>query len=359
MPLNSLSRRSLAEADQPPVPPEPGGGGSNLLLERYRSHLELKNFSPRTIATQFAALKLFLRFLAEINQSLGQSDLSAEALAKVDLTGLTSSTLRAFQRWHFYQPTHRGTARGIPYQNRVLSVIKGLCKFLHDENLIARDPAAALEYGREPQTLPRNVLTPREARKIIETPNVQSVLGYRDRTILEVLYATGIRKLELMNLTLPDVNLEEELLRINGGKGAKDRVVPLTAIACSFLESYRNAIRPQLVRAAPADGSRLTNRLFLSLRGAPIARNTLGELVAKYARLARIKKHVTCHLWRHSCATHLLQNKANLRHVQEILGHRSLATTERYLHLTITDLKEAHRRHHPRERAERAASVRS
>jgi integrase/recombinase XerD len=304
---------------------------TDMLLERYRSHLELKNYSVLTIQGQAANLKLLLRFLTETNQP--------------DLAAVTTAMLHDFQRWHFYQPTARGTARGIPYQNRVLSAVKGLFKFLHEENLVARDPAAALDYGREPQTLPRNILTPQEARRIIEAPDVHTVLGYRDRVVLEVLYATGIRKLELMNLTLTDVNLDEELLRINGGKGAKDRVVPLTEIACSFLESYIKGIRPKLL------GLKTTNRLFLSLRGLPIARNTLGHLVEKCTRLARIKKRVTCHLWRHSCATHLLQRKANLRHVQEILGHRSLATTERYLHLTITELKEAHRRCHPREKS--------
>jgi integrase/recombinase XerD len=313
----------------------------DMLLERYRSHLELKNYSPRTIVTQFAALKLLLRFIAETKQD--------------DLAAVTTAMLHDFQRWHFYQPTSRGTARGVAYQNRVLSAIKGLFKFLHEETLIARDPAAPLEYAREPQRLPRNILTPQEARKIIEAPDVNTVIGYRDRAVLEVLYATGIRKLELMNLALSDVNLDEEFLRINGGKGAKDRVVPLTAVACSFLESYINGIRPKLVRAARADENKASRRLFISLRGRPIARNTLGELVSKYARRAGIKKHVTCHLWRHSCATHLLKNRANLRHVQEILGHRSLATTERYLHLTITELKEAHRKHHPRERSRREA----
>ena len=303
---------------------------TEMLLERYRSHLELKNYSVLTIRGQLASLKILLRFLAETNQP--------------DLGSVTTATLHDFQRWHFYQPTARGTARGIPYQNRVLSAIKGLFKFLHEDTIIARDPAHALEYAREPQTLPRNILTPQEARRIIEAPDVQTVIGYRDRVVLEVLYGTGIRKLELMNLTLTDVNLDEELLRINGGKGAKDRVVPLTEIACSFLESYIKGIRPKLL------GQKTTNRLFLSLRGLPIARNTLGSLVEKCTRLARIKKRVTCHLWRHSCATHLLQRKANLRHVQEILGHRSLATTERYLHLTITELKEAHRRCHPREK---------
>lgn len=303
---------------------------NDMLMERYRSHLELKNYSALTIRGQDAALKLLLRFLEETHQP--------------DLGAVTTATLRDFQRWHFYQPTLRGAARSIAYQNRVLSSVKGLFKFLYEDALIARNPAEALDYGREPQTLPRNILTPSEARRIIEAPDVHTVLGYRNRVVLEVLYATGIRKQELMNLTLADVNLDEELLRINGGKGAKDRVVPLTEIACSFLESYIKGIRPKLL------GKKTTNRLFLSLRGLPIARNTLGSLVEKCTQLARIKKRVTCHLWRHSCATHLLQRKANLRHVQEILGHRSLATTERYLHLTITELKEAHRRCHPREK---------
>ncbi len=300
-----------------------------LLIERYRSRLELKNFAPRTIETQLGALKLLLRFLEETGQP--------------DIAACTTEALRAFQRWHFYQPTHRGAARGIAYQNRVLSTVKSLFKFLHEETLIARDPAAPLEHAREPQTLPRNILTPQEARRIIEAPDTGTPLGYRDRAILETLYATGIRKNELMNLTVADVNPDEELLRINGGKGAKDRVAPLTQAAARFLETYIKAIRPKLL------AGRSTDRLFLSLRGLPIARNTLGALVEKYARLARVKKRVTCHLWRHSCATHLLQRKANLRHVQELLGHRSLATTERYLHLTITELKEAHRKHHPRE----------
>lgn len=156
-----------------------------------------------------------------------------------------------------------------------------------------------------------------------------------------------------MNLTVADVNLEEELLRINGGKGAKDRVTPLTRVACSFLENYIKAIRPELL------GRRRSDRLFISRRGAPMAKNTVGQMVEKYAKLSKVKKHVTCHLWRHSCATHLLKNNANLRHVQEMLGHKSLATTERYLRLTITDLKEAHRKFHPREQQQRRKAAQS
>jgi integrase/recombinase XerD len=169
------------------------------------------------------------------------------------------------------------------------------------------------------------------------------LLGYRDRTILEVFYATGIRKAELMVLTPADANLDEGLLRINQGKGGKDRVVPLTQLACSFLNNYLTMVRPELLNCGKCPN------LFISQRGGPLSRNALGDLVLRYARQAGIKKRVTCHVWRHSCATHLLKNRANLRHVQELLGHRQLSTTERYLHLTITDLKEAHQKHHPRE----------
>jgi integrase/recombinase XerD len=162
------------------------------------------------------------------------------------------------------------------------------------------------------------VLTQQEARKVIETPDVKTLLGYRDRTILEVLYATGIRKSELMNLTLDDVNLEEELLRVNQGKGRRDRVVPLSGIACSFLENYIKGIRSEFLKAS--DAQKNTRRLFISLRGRPMSSNGVGDVVEKYGRLSRVKKRVTCHIWRHTCATHLLQNNANLRHVQENAG---------------------------------------
>jgi integrase/recombinase XerD len=298
--------------------------------ERYRAHLTVRHYAARTIVNHVSALRLLFRFFAETRVP--------------DAAAVTTATLHMFQKWHHHEPTIHGAARGVRYQNRVLAAVRGLFRFLRADGAIPHDPAAALEYAREPQTLPKNILTPGEARRIIEAADPSTVLGYRDRVILETLYATGIRKTELLNLTLADVNLEEELVRVNGGKGAKDRVVPLTRVACAGLETYMKAVRPQLVRG------RKTERLFVSLRRGALSDTALGHLIEKYARQANVKKRVTCHLWRHSCATHLLQNRANLRHVQEILGHRSLATTERYLHLTITELKEAHRRCHPREK---------
>ncbi len=299
-------------------------------IERYRSQLELLNYSPATIAAYVRSLERFGAFLSEIGQP--------------DLAAVTSQQIHDYQRDIFYRPTIHGTARSPKTQNQLLVAVKNLFAFLREEGLINRDPAAELHYAREPQTLPRNILTPQEARRVIEAADPGTVTGQRDRTLLEVLYSTGIRKGELLALKVGDVNLEEELLRINAGKGAKDRVAPLSSVACRFLETYLNAIRPQLARG------RATDALFLSSQARPLGRTTLDGIITKCAKLARIKKRVTCHVWRHTCATHLLQNKANLRHVQEILGHRSLATTERYLRVTITELKEAHRRFHPREK---------
>jgi integrase/recombinase XerD len=301
-----------------------------ILIERYRQQLEILNFSPRTVIGRLVHLRRFAGFLQQQNIS--------------EVTAITSGTLSDHQRDLFYLPTSRGTPRSVSYQNQAMHTLRSFFRFLKTEGYVAQDVAESLPLARTPHTLPRTILTPEEARTVIETPDTGCLLGYRDRTILETFYATGIRKSELMNLTVNDVNLEEELLRINGGKFAKDRVVPLTRAACSFLETYLKAIRPALLQG------RVSDRVFISQRAAPLSKNALGELVEKYARIAGVNKHVTCHIWRHSCATHLVKNKASLRHVQELLGHRDLSTTERYLHLTIADLKEAHRQCHPRER---------
>ena len=303
----------------------------DALFERYHQHQQLLNYSPRTWESQGAYLRLLGRFLA------------AKAIA--DVQAVTALTLQEFQHWLFYQPTPRGGARSAVNQNQVLIAVKMFFRFLHAENCLARDPSKELRYLRAPRSLPRGVLTPQEAARVLRMPDTHTALGYRDRTLLEVLYATGIRRNELLNLRLADVDLDGGLLRINQGKGGHDRVVPLTRLAGSFLENYLKAVRPQLL-AGRADA-----HIFLSMKRCALGTGGVQHIVARYGREAGLKKRLTCHVWRHSCATHLLKNNTNLRHVQELLGHRSLSTTERYLHLTITDLKAAHRKYHPRERA--------
>ena len=306
----------------------------NPLIARYHAHWNERGYSRYAWPAQESHLRKFTTFFDE---------------RKLDaVVSVTRGTLAEFQRWLFYKPTCKGTPRAAVTINRALGAVRAFFKFLVRDGAISHDPAASLEYMREPEKLPREILTPAEAQKIIETPDTRTLLGYRDRTILEVLYATALRKRELLNLVVADVNFEDRLLRVNGGKGARDRVVPLTRVACSFLNGYINSARSQLLRG------RSHAALFISLEAAPLGRTTLDQLVSKYARLSGVQKKVTPHIWRHTCATHLVRNRANLRLVQELLGHRALTTTERYLHLTITDLKEAHRRFHPRERGHQA-----
>jgi integrase/recombinase XerD len=301
------------------------------LLHRFQDDLQTHNYSIRTVSDYGYNLGLLFQFLAQRQIS--------------DIQAITTAILAEFQHWVYYQPTKRGAARGVVNQNAILAAVKSFCRFLKTEGYLVADPAEPVEYAREPRSLPRNVLTPQEAKRILETVDTTTILGYRDRTILEVLYETGIRNQELRRLTVNDVNLEEGLLRINDGKGGKDRLTPLGPVALRFLETYLKGIRPQLA------GNHNTDRLFLSYRGNAIDAHSLGDLVKAHADLAKIKrKHVTPHVWRHTCATHMVANNANLRHVQEMLGHESLATTEKYLRLTITDLKAAHAKFHPREK---------
>ncbi len=307
----------------------------NEYVQSFLEDLEVRNYSARTIADYGYHLNLWNRFLRRKRIK--------------ELPRISDATLAEFQRWLFYLPTQRGKVRGVLHQNTVLAAIKSFFRFLKTEGLIVHDPAAALDYARQPKSLPRNVLTPQEAKQILDQVDTKTPLGKRDRAILEVFYATGIRKAELRNLLTGDLDLAGGLLRITLGKGARDRVVPLGSLAVTALEDYLSHARPQLL------GTGHTEQLFISYRGNPLDPHTLGSLVKRHAQSAHIKKVVTPHVWRHTCATHLVQNHANLRHVQDLLGHRSLATTERYLRLTITDLKEAHAKFHPREKEQLVA----
>jgi integrase/recombinase XerD len=260
---------------------------------------------------------------------------------------VTAEHVASFQQWLWHRPTYLGAVRVVAGQNNMLSWVKGFFGWLHAEGVLTRNPAASAIYAKQPDALPKDVLTQDEAALILDAPDASTLTGQRDRAILETMYATGLRRAELRALEVADVDLDAELLTVRRGKGGKGRVVPLTRPACAALKAYLRKTRPALLAGIASA------RLFVSPVNNPgedfcLGEHALGNLVARYAKAVGVKKKVTPHLWRHTCATHLLQNQANVRHVQELLGHKCLATTERYLRLTISDLKAAHRRHHPR-----------
>ena len=178
-------------------------------------------------------------------------------------------------------------------------------------------------------------------------PDTQTLTGYRDRVILEILYSCGIRKSELENIKLTDVDCRGGYLTVHG-KNRKDRVVPLGKIACEMIQNYIMAIRPDLPKGKYK--SHDTEYLFINQRANKLHHDQIRLIVAKYKNKAGIKKNITPHSLRHTCATHMLKNGAHLRHLQEMLGHSSITTTQKYTRITIDDLKKTHAQCHPREK---------
>jgi integrase/recombinase XerD len=301
-----------------------------LLAEEFARSMKIRNLSKQTIKGALWRLGKFLDYL------------EAQGITHID--GITKDVVRTYQVELYQSINKKGSPNTISYQNTMLSAVKQFLHFLKEHDHIVSDPARDIRFAKEPKRLPRGVLTPSEARKILHAPDTKSVIGYRDRTILEVLYSTGIRKDEINNLTIADVDYTDGFLRVNDGKGKKDRVVPLGRIACRYLENYIETVRPELIRDP------YNNHLFLSLRGNKLSKNVVWELIKNYAKAARIKKNVHPHTFRHTCATAMLKNKADLRVIQELLGHASLNSTQIYTHISITDLKEIHKKCHPRER---------
>lgn len=299
-------------------------------IDKYRTYLQVKNYAVRTVEEYISDINWFMKWLRE---------------NKIEqITAVGKETIRDYQT-HLYEETNRNDEpNSISRQNRKLAAVKSLFRYLQETDLIISDPTRYVTYARRPSRLPRSILTEAEVKRLLKAPDTKTVQGYRDRTILEVLYATGIRKAELNNLQVEDVDYNEGYLRINNGKGGKDRVVPLGKIACRYLENYIKTIRPAL-RKDPHEQT-----LFLSVRGKKPKKMLLYFLIKEYAKKAKIKKKISPHTFRHTCATLMLRNKANIRHVQEMLGHATLRSTQIYTSVSITDLKEVHSKCHPREK---------
>jgi integrase/recombinase XerD len=224
---------------------------------------------------------------------------------------------------------------------RILSAVRGFHRFLVGEGIHDDDPTENIESPKRSKFLP-GVLTVAEVDVVLGQPDTRQQLGLRDRAILEVLYATGVRVSELTNLKQSDLMFNSELILVFG-KGSKERLVPIGASAVDWVTRYQREARIQL-----AKGGKSQDVLFLNFRGGKLSRAAIRDMIAKYARAAGIKKEVHPHTFRHSFATHLLEGGADLRAVQEMLGHVDISTTQIYTHIDREYLKEVHRTFHPR-----------
>ncbi len=247
---------------------------------------------------------------------------------------------------------HLGTAKGrkggpLGYAS-VCARIRGVKRFfewLESVQRILINPAEAIREPKRPNRLPRFVLSQEEVEWLLAVPDIMTPMGIRSRAILEVFYSTGIRLGEMVALKVEDINLDEGLLRVNEGKGAKDRVVPLGKQAVVFLKAYLAEIRPLMVRKGNDQG-----HLWLSLYGTPLSKESVGAMVQQAGRAAGIGKRVSPHTLRHTFATHMVKNGADVILVSQLLGHADLRSTQIYVKVAGVDVKKSHQETHPREK---------
>ncbi|MCE5284574.1 MAG: site-specific tyrosine recombinase XerD [Pelosinus sp.] len=230
--------------------------------------------------------------------------------------------------------------RAVSTISRNLAAIKSFYQYMVREQYITQDPAASLEAPKLEKKLPK-ILTINEVEELLKQPSSLVPTGFRDKAMLELLYATGIRVSELISLNTPDVNLDMGYIKCYG-RGAKERIVPLGSIAAKCVQEYIAKGRPKLVRTYEEAA------LFVNHHGNRLTRQGFWKIIKKYAHEAHIAQEITPHTLRHSFATHLLENGADLRAVQEMLGHADISTTQIYTHVTKNHLKEVYDKTHPR-----------
>jgi len=290
-------------------------------LERFQDYLSVeKGSSPRTSEAYLRDLSRFATFAA-VN--------GAPAPA-----GVTARTLREY----VYHLKDLGLAPASIRRN--VSAVRGYFRFMLDEGELVRDPSERLETPKRWRTLP-DVLTVEEAARLVAAPLAGEPLGYRDRAMLELAYGAGLRVSEWISIGQRDVLMSEHLVRVFG-KGSKERLVPIGRSAIGAVALYISELRPRLERGKGK------GVLFLNARGEPLSRMGAWKILRKYVSMAGIEKAVSPHTLRHSFATHLLEGGADLRAVQEMLGHADISTTQIYTHVDREYLRSVHREFHPR-----------
>ena len=260
---------------------------------------------------------------------------------------ITRPVLERYRRHLFHYRKRNGEPLSFATQSQRLMPIKALFKWLARENHILYNPASEMELPKVHRRLPKHLLTADEVEQILAQTMLHGELGIRDRAIIETLYSTGIRRAELVGLTLYDVDTRNGTLMVREGKGKKDRMVPIGERACAWVERYRDEVRPELVIEPD------TGVLFMHEYGEAFTGSRLTDLVRKYIEQADIEKAGACHLFRHTMATLMLENGADIRYTQAMLGHADLSTTQIYTQVSIRKLKEVHALTHPADRRRR------
>lgn len=307
-------------------------------LKDFLQHLRRRDVSRHTMTAYENDVATFLKHTSQIRQK------PVDALSPADVDAFA---IRAFLgELHKQRISPSSSARK-------LSAIRTFVRFLRREDLIEGDPSSLVAAPRKPETIPAH-LTIDEMTKLLEMPDSSHPLGRRDRAILELFYASGLRLSELVGLGIEDVNLSSRVVRVLG-KGRKERLVPFNTSTGDAIRSYlkdrsslSGSVRPQADGGARKGERGVQAPLFLNYRGGRLSTRSVDRLVRRYVALCGAKFGISPHALRHSFATHLLANGADLRAIQELLGHARLSTTQRYTHVNAAQLIEVYKKSHPR-----------
>ena len=296
------------------------------LLEEHLQHLAVLGFSETTLKVRRVHIEMFLHWCGEHGLT--------------EPIEITRPVLERYQRYLFCHRKKNGEPLSFSSQHARLTPLRVWFKWMTRQNHILHNPASELQLPRLGYRLP-DVLNTSEVERVLQQPKVTEPVGMRDRAMLETLYSTGMRRTELLRLKLPEIDRQRGLVTIRQGKGKKDRVVPIGERALAWVDKYLNEVRPEFA-IDPDDGT-----VFLTATGEPFSPNHLSALARVYVEAAQIGKSGACHLFRHTMATLMLEGGADIRYIQQMLGHAKLDTTQIYTHVSIRVLKEIHAATHP------------
>jgi integrase/recombinase XerD len=307
------------------MPPE--GTPLAALLAEHLTALRVRDYSENTVRNRDMNVRYFLAWCAERGLT--------------EPTEITRPMLERYQRHLFHYRKRDGEPMTFRSQHARLVALRSWFRWMTRQNHILHNPASEIELPRLGHRLPKHVLTIQEVEQVLQQPDIHDPIGLRDRAILEVFYSTGMRRMEAIHLKLFDLDLERGTILIRMGKGKKDRFVPIGDRAAAWVQKYLREARPKLV-LDPDNGT-----LFLSSAGEEISRDHLTLTVRSYVLKAKTGKTGACHLFRHTMATLMLEGGADIRYIQQMLGHAELSTTEIYTHVSIRMLKQVHSATHP------------
>jgi len=334
-----------------PVEPEQESYGVYCIETAFGGFIEAckgMGRSPQTQERHHTTFGLLRRYLDEC--------------AIESLPAITPQVMAGFQSWLYQTKSRYRKPYSLKTQIITLNSVQVFFKHLHKTGVILSNPAESIRLPKEPQRLPGTILSSREMKTLLRQPDTATVLGFRDRTMYEVLYTTGLRISELIGLRVQDVVLPSDAsakeglssgtLFIQETKYAKDRYVPFGEAAGRYLAEYLDHVRPVLSRAESETRKSAIPTVFLSRCGRALDDGGVQQKLRIYARRANIKKHLTIHVFRHTIATEMLRRGADLRQIQELLGHRHLRTTQIYTHIVKGELKRVQAHCHPREQVD-------